>query len=99
MISNYLVADDLANDPEIRGALIYKRQLREERPPCNPASLSQLQLIIYSLLNIYSPCLCRAAVWEMREGPCSGRVWLWGCRGSAGGFGVTLFPIPQGRRN
>jgi len=32
MILNYLAADDLANDPEIRGTLIYKHQLGEERP-------------------------------------------------------------------
>ena len=32
MILNYLGADDLANDPEIRGTLIYKPQLREQRP-------------------------------------------------------------------
>lgn len=77
MISNYLAADDLANNAEIRNALVYKRQLREESPPPtprNPAPLCQLQLIIYSLLNIYSPRLRRAAVWEMREGPRSGGV-------------------------
>lgn len=51
VILNCSAADDLANDPEICSVLLCEQQLREERP----LEPSELQLIFYSLLNIYSP--------------------------------------------